>query len=1052
MNHHLSQHLDSLHRHLTRLQLYANELPRPQSDLQLTTLVEKLYTVLEELQVSFEEFYAASEQTQVVEEALHTTWAELQMFKEEVRQQNAELATAYQELSLLYQRYLNPCVLVPNGGYLTTNTKRMDLALRGSRHLLEAVIEGTTDAIFAKDLQGRYIIANSTAAQMLGKLPKEVIGKDDIELVSAEQAKQLREIDLRILTTKQTEIVKESLTVASVARTYLSMKGPCQDSQGNVIGLIGIMRDITEREQVEAILLTHQRFIQRIVETTPDILYVHDLIAQRNIYTSPQIAQILGYTQQQIRAMGEAILPTLAHPDDLARIQEHIKHFATAAEGEVVETEYRMRHANGEWRWFHSRNTLFAKRADGLPVQVLGTAQDITEQKQAEEKLKAHTHQQAAVAQLSQLALANADPTTVMNQAVALVAQTLEVEYSKVLELLSDGNNLLLRAGVGWQEGLVGRATVGAMIDSQAGYTLLSHQPVVVEDLRKETRFSGPPLLHDHNVASGMSVIIHGQNRPFGVLGAHTTRLRTFTQDDIHFLQVIANVLATAIERKWNEQKISEQAALLDISTDAIAVRDLTHHILFWNSSAEKLYGWKAGEVLGKNTSELLYKYSPELEEALDIVVKKGEWWGELRQVTKLGKEIIVNSRWTLMRDEQGQPKSILTVDTDMTEKKQLEAQLLRTQRLESLGTLASGIVHDLNNVLAPLLMSVELLEMELPDEYSQRLKTMEANIKRGAALVKQVLSFVRGVEGERTILQVRHLILEIEQIIKQTFPKSIEVCRNISPDLWTVSGNATQLHQVLMNLVVNARDAMPDGGTLSIYAENLFIDAHYAQMHLEADVGAYIVIIVSDTGTGIPPEILERIFEPFFTTKKAELGTGLGLSTVTGILKSHRGFVSVTSEVGKGSQFQVYLPAVEGTQKQQVEAVELSKGNKELILVVDDETSIREITKTALLTHNYKVLTAEDGIEAIALYAQHKDEIIVVLMDLMMPSLDGVITIRTLQKMNPLIKVIAISGFMSNQKIAEVASMGVKAFLSKPCTAKELLQTIDGVLRAPSI
>jgi len=497
-----------------------------------------------------------------------------------------------------------------------------------------------------------------------------------------------------------------------------------------------------------------------------------------------------------------------------------------------------------------------------------------------------------------------------------------------------------------------------------------------------------------------------------------------------------------AMERKQAEQKIREQAALLDITTDAILVRDRENKILFWNKGAEQLYGWKADDVLGKNANKLLYKEpSSQLEVALKSVLEIGEWQGELHQVTKDDKKIIVESRWTLVRDEAKQPKSILTVNTDITQKKQLEAQFLRTQRLESIGTLASGIAHDLNNVLTPILMTAQLLETQVHDERSKRLlPILVTNAKRGANLVKQVLSFARGLEGKFTILQIKHLISEIKQIAKQTFPKSIEFYTSIPQYLGTVFGDATQLHQVLMNLCVNARDAMPDGGTLSISAENVFIDQNHAKMNLDAQVGSYIVITVADTGT-------DRIFEPFFTTKEIGKGTGLGLSTVIGIIKSHGGFVKVYSEVGRGTQFKVYLPEAEVDQITPVEDLELPTGKGELILVVDDEAAIRDITKTSLETYNYRALTASDGIEAIALYAEHRQEISVVLTDMMMPSMDGATTIRTLRKIEPHVKIVAVSGLVSKEKLAQVASIGVKTFLPKPYTTKELLTTLHEVL-----
>ncbi|MEH2447906.1 MAG: PAS domain S-box protein [Nostoc sp.] len=365
-------------------------------------------------------------------------------------------------------------------------------------------------------------------------------------------------------------------------------------------------------------------------------------------------------------------------------------------------------------------------------------------------------------------------------------------------------------------------------------------------------------------------------------------------------------------QQKQAEQKIREQAALLDVSTDAILVRNIHNEILFWNKGAERLYGWKTEEVVGKDVLQLLDKeISPHVEDAYLRVMNTGEWRGELHQLTREGKVIIVESQWTLIRDDNGQPKSILSVNTQITEQKQLEAQLLRSQRLESIGTLASGIIHDLNNILSPILMSVQLLQKKLPDSQSQQiLQTLENNVKRGANLLKQVLSFARGIEGKQTIVQIQPLMAEIEQIIAQIFPKSIIFQTDIPKNLWYVCGDTTQLHQVLINLVINARDAMPNGGILRIAAENVVIGEHSTQINIDAKVGSYIAIVVTDTGMGMSSSVQKQIFEPFFTTKEVGKGTGLGLSTALSIIKNHGGFVNVYSQISRGTQFTVYLPA----------------------------------------------------------------------------------------------------------------------------------------------
>ncbi|HJY30561.1 MAG TPA: PAS domain S-box protein, partial [Pyrinomonadaceae bacterium] len=309
-------------------------------------------------------------------------------------------------------------------------------------------------------------------------------------------------------------------------------------------------------------------------------------------------------------------------------------------------------------------------------------------------------------------------------------------------------------------------------------------------------------------------------------------------------------------ERKRAEEQIREQAALLDQAQDAILVRDLDQNILFWNKGAEKIYGWSAEEVIGKNAQDILFKdRSAQFDAARQAIIQNGEWKGEIHQVRRDGNDIVVESRWTLVRDDEGKPKSILVINTDVTEKKRMESQFLRAQRMESIGTLAGGIAHDLNNVLSPILMAIDMLQLRVADENSKKwFEVLRTNAERGASMVRQVLSFARGVEGERVALQPKHLIKEIVKILRETLPKSIEINFQVPNDLWIISADATQMHQVLMNLCVNARDAMPDGGSISIKADNVFVDENYARMHIEAKAGRFVVISVADTGPGMTP------------------------------------------------------------------------------------------------------------------------------------------------------------------------------------------------------
>jgi two-component system, cell cycle sensor histidine kinase and response regulator CckA len=494
--------------------------------------------------------------------------------------------------------------------------------------------------------------------------------------------------------------------------------------------------------------------------------------------------------------------------------------------------------------------------------------------------------------------------------------------------------------------------------------------------------------------------------------------------------------------------------SLSESSPMGIFQADTQGQYTYANARWQSMSGLTLEQSLGKGWMQSIYREDRAVifTQWQDCVREKSDFSAEFRLIKPDGELRWISTRAAAIANEDGEAIGFVGTHEDISDKKSLEQQFLHAQRLESLGTLAGGIAHDLNNILTPILAAAQLLPLTLPnlDERNQRIVQMLVDSsRRGSNLVQQILSFARGMDGQRTLLQVGHLLAEVISIIRQTFPRNIEIERDIlTRELWTVSADATQLHQVFMNLCVNARDAMPDGGTLSITAENLLTDENYARMNLEAHVGPYVVITISDTGFGMAPHVIEHIFAPFFTTKKEGKGTGLGLSTVMGIIKSHGGFINVYSEVGTGSYFKVYLPATESAVPAHFaeDAANPLRGNGELILTVDDETSIREITKISLEAFNYQVITAKDGVEALALFAKQYQEISFVLLDLMMPSLDSATIIRTLQTIDPQVQIITMSGLATSESLVSSMSQNVRAFLAKPFTAQDLLQTLHSL------
>ena len=505
-------------------------------------------------------------------------------------------------------------------------------------------------------------------------------------------------------------------------------------------------------------------------------------------------------------------------------------------------------------------------------------------------------------------------------------------------------------------------------------------------------------------------------------------------------------------ERKLAEERIQQQASLLDKAQDAIFVCDLDYKLLYWNKGAEKIYGWKPDEILGKDLYEVTSDGNREQEQrARAALMLKGEWKGEVSKSRRDGTPIVVDARWTLVRNDKSEPESILITNTDITEQKRTEEHLLRAQRMESIGTLAGGIAHDLNNILAPILISVEMLQLRPLDDDTQRwLKMIRENADRGSDLIKQVLTFARGMEGERIPVQLRHILKDLISVLKETLTKSIQIDFDLGTDLWTVLADPTQIHQVLMNICINARDAMPNGGRLTLNASNVVLDENYARMDIEAQPGRFVCITIADSGTGMTKRVRDRIFDPFFTTKEVGKGTGLGLSTALTIVKAHRGFINVYSEAGQGTRFSIYFPAAGHEERSETDKREstLPRGNGETILVVDDEENIRTVITATLESFGYNVISASDGTEGLAAYAQHGKDVALVLTDMAMPFMDGAAMIRALRKIEPGLKIIGMSGLLNTDQTTQLHSLNVTNFLSKPFTAESLLQTISSSLK----
>ncbi|MFN6537048.1 MAG: PAS domain S-box protein [Nostoc sp. EkiNYC01] len=956
--------------------------------LEIVRVIEVLQAKVEEqtvqLRQSNQQLEQEVRQRRQVEESLRQTQQELEL---RVAERTAQLVLTNARLQQEIEE-----------------RKQIEARLQQREYQWQALFDRALDAIAIVDDKGRYVNVNPAACNLFGVSREELLGSTIADFTEpgfdfnqawqqfCEQGQMFGEFELHRPdgTVRETEFA----AVANfIPHFHLSMLRDVSDRQA-------ALRD---RKQTEETLRESEQRLQLALSVGNIGTWEWNFKTNQVIW-SESLFTLFGLTPDTFDVSYENFLNLIVHPEDRELLHQSV---LRAINQQVPHNlEFRFFYPDGTLGWSVCKGQILYDDATNEPLQMIGVNIDITDRKQSELEIRKFVSLADNSTEFIGMCDMNFVPFYLNPAGMQLVGLNDTHQYSQtpVREFF---------------------------FPEDRDFIINEFFPRVLREGRAEVeiRFrhfqTGEALWMVYSVSCVKDI-----------------------NDQLIGLAAVSRNIS---DRKLAEQKIAEQAALIDIATDAIFVRDLENRILFWNRGAENLYGWTAEESVGKLAHELLHVESLfQMAAGVKTTLEQGFWQGELEKTTKTGRKIIVASRWTLVHNQFGKSQSILSVNTDITEKKQLEQQFYRAQRLESLGTLASGIAHDLNNVFAPIMMISQLLPARCKnvDAQTQELfKTLQNNSQRGADLVKQILTFARGTEGKRILLQPKHLLQELVKVIQQTFPKSIEIVSDISTNnLWMVQADRTQLEQVFMNLAVNARDAMPNGGMLTIAAENRMIDETYSRMHLQAKAGGHIVVSVSDTGTGIPPEILERIFDPFFTTKEVGKGTGLGLSTVLGIVKNHGGFVEVASQVGKGTKFQIFLPIAEGTVTETIPKERLAFGNGEWILVVDDEVVIQQTTQETLADYNYKTLVANDGIEALVLYIEHQPKISAVLLDMSMPNMDGLTAIRTLRTLNPNVKIIAVSGLPSNKQKA--IAIGANKFLSKPYTATDLLNTLSDAIR----
>jgi PAS domain S-box-containing protein len=891
--------------------------------------------------------------------------------------------------------------------YDMTEYKRASEALQKSYSLIQATLESTVDGILVTDSEGNIQKYNRKFMEMW-KIPQTIPKSEEnyeIRRRILNQCKHPEEAFKEFLEAYESPD-KEGFRVMELAdgRIFEAYWSP-QKIEGRTVGAVTSWRDVTRRKKAEeALRESEDRYRTLVDNSLTAICLVQDSDIQ---FVNNKFTELSGYTSREL--LGTPVI-NLVYPDD----REFFRQIAAerlAGKNLGKRYQYRVVNKNGRVFWVEVFGTRIEHQ--GKPA-ILANLIDITRRKLADEALEESEERYR----------------TVVEEARDIIC-TIDIKTGIVTSANSYGEQLL---GYRHDE-VVDKMTFPELVHP-------NDQEMLMQRLRglafEKTRKPNFPFRLKKADGTYLEAEINGSVIDDAQGNPHT------------FVGVIRDIT----ERKRIEKALRDSEekyrTLFEDSKDSVFVSTPEGRFLDINPAGVEMFGYKKEELLQLDITRDLLVNLDEREDFKKRIERDGYVKDhEFAYRRKDGRIITMLETVTALHDEKGDIVAYRGIQHDITEQKYLQQQLIQAQKMESIGTLAGGIAHDFNNILGGILGYASLMKSEMAENHPhfKYVDRIERTSERAAELTSQLLGFARGGKYQAAATDMNRIVLDTIGILERTIDKAIQIEARLTKEKLTVEADASQLQQVLLNLSVNASDAMPDGGQLIIETSPVSLTKEYARTHMGAKPGRYVLLSVTDTGSGMDKEVQSRVFEPFYTTKEKGRGTGLGLSMVYGVIKNHGGYITVHSEPGIGSTFKAYLPMSDKTEAKEEPVAKAPSGSGELILVVDDEEHMRDLIRQVLESHNYKVLLAEDGVEAIEIFKRYNGSIGLVILDLVMPRMGGHETFLEMNEHSPGIKTLLSTGYSENGKAREMLDSGVMGFIQKPYAPADLLSKVRSIL-----